>query len=64
MSIVTLFGGGEGDDTVRDPFVWAEDGRLRVPADEGKLLEVVILLGHQHPMRDTRCVTAYIQELR
>lgn len=35
--------GGKGDDTVRDPFVWAQGGRLRVLANEGQLVEVMVL---------------------
>lgn len=44
--IVALLRGGEGNDTVREPFIRAEDGRLRVLADEGQLFEVVILHSH------------------
>jgi hypothetical protein len=41
---VALFGTGKGDDAVWRPFVWSQDGRFRVLADEGQLCEVMVLL--------------------
>lgn len=43
VGVVALFGGREGKDAVGRPFVWADDGRFGVPADEGELVEVVVL---------------------